>query len=118
MRVVKGRAHQIVHRRVDDNKGFCLATLHIKDRGNEDSGVARDQPSRLENQQTVERRKPCLDNLRVTLRMIAFRIVPQNIRDAEAAAEIDMIDGVTVGAQQRRQNRQSTRRRHRMARGR
>ena len=99
MRVVKRRAHQIVHGRVDNDEGFGLAPLHEKDARHENAGVAGDQPSRLEDQLAVERRKPCLDNLRIALRVIALRIFPRRVRNAETAAEIDMIEGMAVGAQ-------------------
>jgi len=100
MRVVKRRAHQIVHGRIHNDEGFGLAPLHKEDACHENASVARDQPSRLEDQLAIERCKPCLDNLRVALRVIALRILPKRVWNTETAAEIDMIDGVAVGAQQ------------------
>ena len=117
VRVVKRRADKIVHRRIDNDEGFGLAPLHVEDACDENAGVARDQPSRLEDQAAVERPKPCLDDRRIALRVIALWILPVSIRDAETAAEIDMLKRVAIGAQHPRQNRRSGGTHRRMGRG-
>ncbi len=53
MRLVERRADQIVHRRIDDDEAL-VAFLHILDRGDEDAGIAHDQPARLEHQFDTE----------------------------------------------------------------
>ena len=49
MGFVERRPDQIVHRRIDDDEGL-VALFHIFDAGDEDAGIADDQPARLKHQ--------------------------------------------------------------------
>ena len=98
MRVVERRPDKIVHRRVDDDEMLVLALLQIDDRRDQRAGVADDQSARLQDHLAAERRRALGDDLGVLLRR-GRRIVVVAIRNAEAAAEIDMLDRMPVGSQ-------------------
>ncbi len=98
MRFVQGRADQIVHRRIGDHKRLRLAALHVNDARDENTGIADEQSARLENQLAAETARRVLHDRGIVLRK-RRRIHVVAIGNAEPAAEIDMRDGVTVGAQ-------------------
>ena len=98
MRVVKGRPDQIVHAGIDDDEGLGLAALHVEHARDQDAGIADDQPARLENKPAIEIARRALDDGRIGIR-IGRRLVVLAIGNAEPAAEIDVADLVTVGAQ-------------------
>src|SRR5688572_31777646 len=50
-------ADEVVHRRIDDNEGAAGAVLQVFDAGDEDAGVADDQPPRLDDEPAAEDRK-------------------------------------------------------------
>ena len=79
-------------------KVLRLAALHEQHARHQDAGIADDQPARLEDQPAVEIARRALDDIRIGVRM-RRRLVVVAIRNAEPAAEIDVADGVAVGAQ-------------------
>ena len=89
--VVERRADEVVHRRVDDDEILALAALDVDDRGHQHAGVADDEAPRLENDLAAEAAGAARDDFRVTLGA-RRRIVVEAIGDAEAAAEVDMVD--------------------------
>ena len=97
--VVERRADEIVHAGVDDDEGLGLALLHIEDARHEHARIADDQPARLEHELAAQRAHVTAHDLGVALGMIGLRVLAVVIRNAEAAAEIDVRDRVTVGAQ-------------------
>ncbi len=72
--------------------------LHIDHARDQDAGIADDHPSRLEHQRTAEIMRHPLDHRGIGRRQ-RRRLAVHVIGNAEAAAEIDMRDGVAVGAQ-------------------
>ena len=54
--VVERRPDQIVHRRVDDDEVPGVAFLHVDHFGDQDAGIADDQPARLEHHLEAELR--------------------------------------------------------------
>ena len=106
MRLVQRRADQVVHRRVDDDEVLGVARLHIDHAGDQDAGIADDHPARLEHQRAAEIMRDALDHRGIGVgrrRRFAVHV----IGNAEAAAEIDMRDGVAVGAQRLHEFRQN-----------
>ena len=100
MRLVQRRADQIVHRSIDDDEILGVAVLHIDHARHQDAGIADDHPARLEHQRAAEIVRHPLDHRGIGGRQRRRRAV-RVIGDAEPAAEIDMRDGVAVGAQRR-----------------
>ena len=98
MGLVEGRPDEVVHAGIDDDEGLGLGALHVEHARHQDAGIADDQPARLEDQRAVERARRPLDHLRIGGR-VRRRVVVVAIRNAEAAAEIDVLDGMAVGAQ-------------------
>ena len=98
MRLVQRRADQVVHAGVDDDEVLGLAALEVEHARDQDAGIADEQPAGLEDQRAAEIAGRALDHRRIGVRM-RRRIVVLAIGNAEAAAEIDMRDGVAVGAQ-------------------
>ena len=98
MRFVERGPDQVVHRGVDDDEILGVAMLHIDHAGDEDAGVADDHPARLEHQRAAEIMRHPLDHRGIGRRR-RRRFAVHVIGNAEAAAEIDMRDGVAVGAQ-------------------
>ena len=105
MRLVQRGADQIVHRGVDDDEILGVAGLHIDHAGDQDAGIADDHPPRLEHQRAAEVMRHPLDHRGIGVghrRRFAIHV----IGNAEAAAEIDMRNGVAVGAQRLHEFRQ------------
>ena len=98
MRLVQRRADQIVHRGVDDDEILGIAALHIDHACDQDAGIADDHPARLEHQRAAEIVRHALDHRGIGGRR-RRRFAVHVIGNAEPAAEIDMRDGVAVGAQ-------------------
>ena len=98
MGFVQRGADQIVHRGVDDDEVLGLARLHIDDAGNQNAGIADDHPPGLEHQRAAEIMRHPLDHRGIGRRQ-RRRFAVGVIGDAEAAAEIDVLDLVAVGAQ-------------------
>ena len=73
--------------------------LHIDHAGDENAGVADDHPSGLEHQRAIEAAHGPLDDGGIGCRLGRRRRVRMMIGDAQPAAEIDMRNGMTVGAQ-------------------
>ena len=97
MRLVEGRADEIVHRRVDDDEGLGLARLHIEHARDQNPGIADQQATGLEDQCAVEIARGTLDHRGVVVGMRRLVDVVA-IGNAETAAEIDVLDHVAVGA--------------------
>ena len=72
--------------------------LHIDHPGDQDAGIADDQPARLEISVQPRLCGHALDHRGIGVRRRRRGAVAV-IGDAEPAAEIDMADGVAVGAQ-------------------
>ena len=100
--LIQRRADQVVHRRIDDHEGLFAAILHIDDFGDEDTGIADDQPAGLGDQFAVEVAQLVLDRFRIGVRQ-RRRAVVVLVGNAETAADIDVIDGMAIGAQRRDQ---------------
>ena len=98
VRFIQSRADQIVHRGIDDDELLGLALLHIDHACDEDSGVADDHPAGLEQQRAAEIVRHALDHRGIGGRQ-GWRFAVHVIGNAKAAAEIDMRNGVAVGAQ-------------------
>ena len=98
MGFVQRRADQIVHRGIDDDEILGVARLHIDHARDEDAGIADDHPARLEHQRAAEIMRHPLDHRGIGGRH-RRRLAVHVIGNAEPAAEIDMRDGVAVGAQ-------------------
>ncbi len=98
MGLVQRRADEVVHPGIDDDEGPALPALEIDDAGHQDAGIAHDQAAGLEDQLAAEAMCRALDDRRIGLR-IRRRLVVLAIRDAETAAEVDVADGMAVGAQ-------------------
>ena len=96
--VVEGRANKIIHRGVHDHKSFRLAAFHIEHARYKNAGIAHEQAAGLEDQRAVEVAGGELDDLRIGVRL-RRRFGVRAVGDAEAAAEIDVLDVVAVGAQ-------------------
>ncbi len=97
MRLVQCGADQVVHRRVDNDEIPGVAVLHIDHAGDEDAGIADDHPSRLEHQRATEIMRHPLDHRGIGCgRRRRFPV--GMIGNAEPAAEIDMRDGMAIGA--------------------
>ena len=79
-------------------KVLALAALHIEHARDQDAGIADDEAARLENQPAAETARRALDDGGIGVG-IGRRLIVLAIGNAEPAAEIDMADGVTVGAQ-------------------
>src|SRR5262249_14368995 len=98
VRFVERGTNEIVHPGVDDDKGLSLDTLEIKHARDQDTGIADNQAARFEDKRALKVARRALDHRGVSLGM-RRRLVVLAIGNAETAAEIDMADGVTVGAQ-------------------
>ena len=98
MGLVQGRADQIVHRGIDDDEVLAVAVLHMDHARHQDAGIADDQPARLEHQRAAEIVRDALDHRGIGVRRGRRRAIPV-IGNAEPAAEIDVRNAVTVGAQ-------------------
>ena len=98
MGLVERRPDEVVHRRIDDDEGLGLAVLHVEHARHQDAGIADDQPAGLEDQRAAELARGALDHRGIGVR-IGRRLVVVAVGNAEAAAEIDVGDGVAVGAQ-------------------
>ena len=83
---------------IDDDEGLGLAALHVEHARHQDAGIADDQAAGLEDQRAVEVAGGALDHGGIGRRE-RRRLVVVAIGNAEPAAEIDMADGVAVGAQ-------------------
>ena len=79
-------------------KCLALTLLDEDHRGHQHAGVADDQPSRLEDHPTVERARVPRDDLGVGFRE-RRRVVVDPVGNAEAAADVDVLDRVAVAAQ-------------------
>ena len=60
--LVKRRADQIIHRRIDNDEILSLALLHINHGCNENAGIAGDQAAWLEDRLDAERLQVALDD--------------------------------------------------------
>ena len=98
MGVVERRADEVVHAGVEDDEGLGRALLDVFDPGDEDAGIADEDPAGLEQDARAEIAEPAADDLGIGGRRRRRRVV-EPVGDAEAAAAIDMVDGVAVGAQ-------------------
>ena len=96
--VVERRPDQVVHRRVDDQEVLRVAFLHEDHFRDEDAGIADDQPARLEHHLQAELGDVLAHDFGIGIGQ-GRRAVVDAVGDAEATAEIDMVDGVAVGAQ-------------------
>ena len=94
-------------------KVLC-ALLHVLDLGDEDAGIADDQPAGLEHQRHAERADVLADDLGIGAGC-GRGVLVVVIGNAEAAADIDMADVVAVGPQSRAPVRRAARRRCRRA---
>ena len=94
--LIQRRPDQIVHRRIDDGEGLGLSALHIEDAGDEDAGIGGDQAPRLEQKLAAEIADSLPHELAVFGGKRRGRLVAA-IGHAEAAAEIDEVDGEAVG---------------------
>src|SRR5207342_3253758 len=83
---------------IDDDESLRLAALHVEHAGDEDARIADDQAARLENELAIEVARGALDHGRIGAR-VGRRFVVLAVGNAEPAAEIDMADHMTVGAQ-------------------
>ena len=83
---------------IDDDEGLGLAALQIEHARHQDAGIADDQAAGLEDQRAAEIARRALDHRGIGVGM-RRRLVVLAVGNAEAAAEIDMGDGVAVGAQ-------------------
>src|SRR6186997_2672496 len=72
--------------------------LHEQHPRHQYSGVADEQAARLENEPAIEIARRALDYLGIVVGM-RRRLIVVAVRDSEAATEIDMRNGVTVGTQ-------------------
>ena len=104
MRIIEGGPHEIVHRRIDNDEALVLALLEVDDRGDQNAGIAYDDPPRLQDQLAIERRGVAGDDAGVVLRE-RRRIIVGPVGDAQAPAEIDVLDSVSVGSQSRARSR-------------
>ena len=68
MGLVKRWADQVVHRRVDDDKGLAVALLDVNHLRHQHPGVAHDQTPRLENRLALQAFEVALDDFGVGLR--------------------------------------------------
>lgn len=83
---------------IDDDKILRIAMLHIDHAGDENSAIADDHAPRLEHQGRVDALGDALDHRGVGNRVGRIGQIVL-IGNAETAAEIDVRDGMTVGAQ-------------------
>ncbi len=83
--------------------------LHIDHAGDEDAGIADDHPARLEHERAAEIVGDALDHGGIGIGC-RRRVTARVIGNAEAAAEVDMRDGVAVGAQRLHEFRQDAER--------
>ena len=79
-------------------KFFASPRFTIDHARDQDAGIADDQAAGLEDQRAAEVARRALDHRRIGGR-IGRRLVVLAIGNAEAAAEIDMLDVMAVGAQ-------------------
>ena len=96
--VVERRADEVVHAGVEDDEGLGGALLDVHDLGDQDAGIADEDAAGLEQDAGAEIAEPAADDLGIGGRRRRRRIV-EPIGDAEAAAGVDVVDDVAVGAQ-------------------
>src|SRR5689334_21102862 len=97
MGLVESGADQVVHAGIDDHEGLGGALLHVDDLADEDAGIADEYAARFEQDAGAEIAEAAADNLAIGGGLGRRRIV-EAIGYAEAAAGIDMVDLVAVGA--------------------
>ncbi|MNY31164.1 hypothetical protein D3C86_1653130 [compost metagenome] len=95
---VKRGADEIVHRAVDDHEGLFAAILHIDYFRHQNAGIADNQASRFGDDLAVEALQFILDDMCIGIRQ-RRRVVVVAVGNAETAADVDMTDRVSVGAQ-------------------
>ncbi len=98
VRVVERRADEIVHGGIDDGEGTLGAHLHVDDAGDENAGVTDNHTTGFEIELCTEIANRLFDDARIFVRM-RRHVVATLVGHAEAAAEVDVIDGVAIGAQ-------------------
>ncbi|MOA00335.1 hypothetical protein D3C78_1196930 [compost metagenome] len=95
---VKRGADEIVHRAVDDHEGLFAAILHIDHFRHQNPGIADNQASGFGDDLAVEALQFILDDMCIGIRQ-RRRVVVVAVGNAETAADVDMADRVSVGAQ-------------------
>ena len=98
--VIEGGPQQVVHGGVDDGETARRPFLHVEDARHQDAGVAGDDAARLEDDAAADVAQEGAHQGAVLGRG-RHRFVA--IGDAQAAAEIETLYGVAVGAQARHQ---------------
>jgi hypothetical protein len=90
LRLVEGRAHQVVHGRIQDREPTVGGRLQILDPGQEHTGVAHDRPPRLQDHLVGTSPQPVQQGARIGggLRRDLGRIA-----DPEPAPQIQVRDG-------------------------
>ena len=99
MRIIERWTDQIVHCRVDNHESPVFAALHVDDAGDENARIADDEAARFEDETTAQMTGSSADDVGVAVGVVGIRVFAGAIGDAEAAAEIDVIDRMAVRAQ-------------------
>src|SRR5262249_41528178 len=105
MSLVERRTNKIVHAGIDDHECLSVAALHINHTGYQNTGIADEDATWLENQGAVEIPRRPLDHVGIGLRMGRWLVVVA-IGNAETATKIDVLDHVPVPAQRPHEIRQ------------
>ena len=91
---VKGRADQVIHRRVGDHETTAGALLDVDDAGQQQTAVAHQVASGLDHQRHAQIAQGALDQGRVVFRRGQFLALVGN---AQAAAQVQVLQRIALG---------------------
>src|SRR5579863_10413850 len=90
---------QIVHSRVYNQKALAIIFFFVDHRGEQSAGRADNRPPRLEQEVHFQTTQGTRHSLRVSCKIIGKVCGGFLISDTKAAADVDVVDLVSIGAQ-------------------